>query len=123
MVGRLRRSILGKDWTQLGFFDSLQRWLATMVNLKISRRWSWSIAVTEEEEEGVVVAQYRRDGSFKQLEMMVALKSEGGCKLARSSTIVAVAVAVAETDERKNNVLMNKRITQVKSILTQIQAL
>ena len=45
-----------------------------MVNLKISLR-----SIGDE-------LQYRRDGSFKQLEMIVVLKSEVGCKLARSST-------------------------------------
>ena len=51
MFGRLRRSILGNESTQFGFLDSLQRRLATMVDLKISSR---SI--------GVVVLQYLRDG-------------------------------------------------------------
>lgn len=81
ILGRLRRSILGKDSTQLAFLDSLHRWLATMVDLKISFK-----SIGDEE------LQYLRDGLWMQLFMIVELKSGGGCKLLRSSTTVAESV-------------------------------
>lgn len=48
-----------------------------MVNLKMESR-----SIGDE-------PQYLREGFFKQFETMVVLKSEGGCKFARSSMTVA----------------------------------
>lgn len=44
----------------------------------------------------VVELQYRREGLWRQLLVMVVLKSGGGCRLFRSSTTVAVSVQVTE---------------------------
>lgn len=96
MFGRLRRSTLGNDSMQFEFLDSLQRWLATMVDLKISSR-----SIGEE------VLQYLRDGFWRQFFMIVELKSWGGFKRLRSS--ITDADRVAETE----NEIVNSRMTKV----------
>lgn len=73
---------------QLGFFDSLQKWLATMVNLKISGR-----------NNGVKLMQYLREGLVLQLFKTVVLKSGGGCKLLRSSMTEAERVRRGQEGE------------------------
>lgn len=78
MFGRFLRSTLGNVSTQLGFLDSLQRWLATIVYLNISSRLTMGEKL-----------QYLRDGFLRQLFIIVVLKSGGWCKFLRSSSTVA----------------------------------
>jgi hypothetical protein len=89
MFGRFRRSIFGKDSTQFGLLDSLQRWLATIVCLNISSR---SIIGDE--------LQYLRDGFLRQLLKIVVLKSDGLCKFLRSSRTVAHNVFMGHNDDK-----------------------
>ena len=101
IFGRLRRSILGNDSMQFGFLDSLQRWLATMVNLKISAR-----------SRGEEKLQYLKDGLWRQLVIIVELKSGGGCKLLRSSTTDAENI----TGDKVKIMEKNRRVVEVEAM-------
>lgn len=72
-----------------------------MVDLKISMR-------SKGEEE----LQYLREGLLRQLLLMVELKSEGGCKLLRSSTTEAERIRGGEIETREKK--EKKRRTKVE---------
>lgn len=108
ILGLEWRSILGKDSTQLGLLETLHKWDATMVNLKI---WGRSKGVE---------LQYLREGFLMQLFVMVALKSWGGCSLSRSS--ITVAENITGSDEIAARKWMNaieylKKIVELQSFV------
>ncbi|KAI8559161.1 hypothetical protein RHMOL_Rhmol04G0152000 [Rhododendron molle] len=86
---------------QLGFFDSLHKWLATMVNLKFSGR-----------DNGVKLMQYLREGLVLHLFETVVLKSGGGCILLRSS--MTEAERVRRGQERERRVKTRREIAEME---------
>ena len=79
----------------------LHKWLATMVDLKISSR-----------SKGVAL-QYLSEGLLMQLFVIVALKSGGGFKLLRSSMTEGQMMG---TIESKNTERIRKRVAEKEAI-------
>lgn len=75
-----------------------------MVDLKILRRLKG------------VELQYLREGLLRQLFVSVELKSEGGCRLSRSSTTVAANVEGNEIDEIAIKMCNIKLFTEMNAI-------